>query len=62
MSPVTAGPACPSCGAVLASDQEYCLDCGARRETLDLRAHAVLIAIAGVALVALVVILADVVS
>jgi hypothetical protein len=24
-------PSCPGCGAALASDQEYCLSCGARR-------------------------------
>lgn len=26
-----AGPSCVQCGAVLASDQEYCLECGTRR-------------------------------
>ncbi len=28
---VAAAPACPRCGAALASSQEYCLDCGLRR-------------------------------
>jgi hypothetical protein len=27
---VTEGPSCAQCGAALASDQEYCLICGAR--------------------------------
>jgi hypothetical protein len=26
----TPDPVCPNCGAVVASDQEYCLDCGER--------------------------------
>jgi hypothetical protein len=28
---VSAGPACTNCGAVLASDQEFCLECGAQQ-------------------------------
>jgi hypothetical protein len=28
---MSAGGSCAHCGAVLASDQEYCLDCGERR-------------------------------
>jgi hypothetical protein len=28
---VTGSPSCGQCGAALASDQEYCLSCGARR-------------------------------
>jgi hypothetical protein len=30
-SAVQAGDRCPSCGAVLAADQRYCLECGQRR-------------------------------
>lgn len=30
-SPVQSGDQCPSCGAALAADQRYCLECGQRR-------------------------------
>ena len=28
---MSGGPSCPSCGAVMASGQEHCLECGAKR-------------------------------
>jgi hypothetical protein len=35
LTPTTAAERCPSCGAPLASDQRYCLECGERRAPMS---------------------------